>query len=164
MTRYTSSPSPSPTRRAHHIRRHLWNGAVARCPGTYLRHSPHLTTTWTDWGAFMMSESLLSASTTHHIHHLGIIALSATMLFPWVCLLLGLLGLAAATEDRHTNNWAVLVCASRYWFNYRVSNKAVVYIADITAHGQHARHVPHDQAAGYSRLEHHSHACGRCRV
>ena len=20
----------------------------------------------------------------------------------------------------HTNNWAVLVCASRYWFNYRV--------------------------------------------
>lgn len=21
----------------------------------------------------------------------------------------------------HTNNWAVLVCASRYWFNYRVS-------------------------------------------
>lgn len=22
----------------------------------------------------------------------------------------------------HTNNWAVLVCASRYWFNYRVSS------------------------------------------
>lgn len=21
---------------------------------------------------------------------------------------------------RHTNNWAVLVCSSRYWFNYRV--------------------------------------------
>lgn len=21
----------------------------------------------------------------------------------------------------HTNNWAVLVCSSRYWFNYRVS-------------------------------------------
>ena len=24
-------------------------------------------------------------------------------------------------EGRHTNNWAVLVCTSRYWFNYRVS-------------------------------------------
>jgi len=23
-------------------------------------------------------------------------------------------------ESSHTNNWAVLVCASRYWFNYRV--------------------------------------------
>lgn len=26
----------------------------------------------------------------------------------------------AASESEHTNNWAVLVCASRYWFNYRV--------------------------------------------
>lgn len=25
----------------------------------------------------------------------------------------------------HTNNWAVLVCASRYWFNYRVSSPEV---------------------------------------
>ena len=25
-----------------------------------------------------------------------------------------------STSGRHTNNWAVLVCASRYWFNYRV--------------------------------------------
>jgi phosphatidylinositol glycan class K len=24
------------------------------------------------------------------------------------------------SESGHTNNWAVLVCASRYWFNYRV--------------------------------------------
>jgi len=24
------------------------------------------------------------------------------------------------TEGRHTNNWAVLVDTSRYWFNYRV--------------------------------------------
>ena len=28
---------------------------------------------------------------------------------------------AATSESSHTNNWAVLVCASRYWFNYRVS-------------------------------------------
>jgi len=26
---------------------------------------------------------------------------------------------AEASESSHTNNWAVLVCASRYWFNYR---------------------------------------------
>ncbi|KAI0057730.1 hypothetical protein BV25DRAFT_1830802 [Artomyces pyxidatus] len=25
----------------------------------------------------------------------------------------------ASSESTHTNNWAVLVCASRYWFNYR---------------------------------------------
>lgn len=24
--------------------------------------------------------------------------------------------------DGHTNNWAVLVCASKFWFNYRVSS------------------------------------------
>lgn len=23
-------------------------------------------------------------------------------------------------EGGHTNNWAVLVCASKFWFNYRV--------------------------------------------
>ena len=27
-------------------------------------------------------------------------------------------GTGSATT--HTNNWAVLVCSSRYWFNYRV--------------------------------------------
>jgi len=26
---------------------------------------------------------------------------------------------AEVSESSHTNNWAVLVCASRYWFNYR---------------------------------------------
>lgn len=29
-------------------------------------------------------------------------------------------GQHASSESGHTNNWAVLVCASRYWFNYRV--------------------------------------------
>ena len=30
-------------------------------------------------------------------------------------------GLMTSDNDgRHTNNWAVLVCTSRYWFNYRV--------------------------------------------
>jgi phosphatidylinositol glycan class K len=32
-----------------------------------------------------------------------------------------LYGTGNGTATRHTNNWAVLVCASRYWFNYRVS-------------------------------------------
>ena len=37
----------------------------------------------------------------------------------------------ANTGSSHTNNWAVLVCASRYWFNYRVSLSYIVYIFDI---------------------------------
>jgi len=43
----------------------------------------------------------------------------------WATWLVGLalLVIVAAddTEKRHTNNWAVLVSSSRYWFNYRVS-------------------------------------------
>ena len=32
------------------------------------------------------------------------------------------------SESPHTNNWAVLVCASRYWFNYRhVANVLSIY-------------------------------------
>jgi phosphatidylinositol glycan class K len=34
----------------------------------------------------------------------------------------------ANTTSSHTNNWAVLVCASRYWFNYRVSILRTAYI------------------------------------
>lgn len=30
-----------------------------------------------------------------------------------------------ASSLGHTNNWAVLVCASRYWFNYRVCHGSV---------------------------------------
>ena len=30
---------------------------------------------------------------------------------------------AAPSPSAHTNNWAVLVCASRYWFNYRVRHR-----------------------------------------
>ena len=29
-------------------------------------------------------------------------------------------GPASSSSSKHTNNWAVLVSASRYWFNYRV--------------------------------------------
>lgn len=33
-----------------------------------------------------------------------------------------------APDGRHTNNWAVLVCSSRYWFNYRhMANTLALY-------------------------------------
>jgi phosphatidylinositol glycan class K len=35
-------------------------------------------------------------------------------------------GPAGASESSHTNNWAVLVCASRYWFNYRVRTVGIL--------------------------------------
>lgn len=31
----------------------------------------------------------------------------------------------SGTVSSHTNNWAVLVCASRYWFNYRVGIRSL---------------------------------------
>jgi glycosylphosphatidylinositol transamidase (GPIT) subunit GPI8 len=36
-----------------------------------------------------------------------------------VLLLMGGTVSASASGGSHTNNWAVLVCTSRYWFNYR---------------------------------------------
>lgn len=36
--------------------------------------------------------------------------------------------LQKGNDDRHTNNWAVLVCTSRFWFNYRhISNVLGMY-------------------------------------
>ncbi|CAK9786821.1 unnamed protein product [Cutaneotrichosporon oleaginosum] len=36
--------------------------------------------------------------------------------------------LFAGGEDRHTNNWAVLACTSRFWFNYRhIANTLAIY-------------------------------------
>lgn len=35
----------------------------------------------------------------------------------------GVKGVRGSTSSSHTNNWAVLVCASRYWFNYRVRSR-----------------------------------------
>ena len=54
---------------------------------------------------------------------------------------------AGASESSHTNNWAVLVCASRYWFNYRVrircSTICILPLKDLrmTAYGEHVRNV-----------------------
>lgn len=54
-------------------------------------------------------------------------------LFHHLLVLLATFATASSTQDdaarqffarngtsSHTNNWAVLVCTSRYWFNYRV--------------------------------------------
>lgn len=35
-------------------------------------------------------------------------------------------------QSGHTNNWAVLLCASRYWFNYRVSLRIMGFVACLT--------------------------------
>ena len=36
--------------------------------------------------------------------------------------------LSCPAVAKHTNNWAVLVCASRYWFNYRhIANTLSLY-------------------------------------
>lgn len=47
--------------------------------------------------------------------------------------------------SRHTNNWAVLVCSSRYWFNYRVSPspqyKERHLIEQTEAHGKYTGNV-----------------------
>lgn len=51
---------------------------------------------------------------------------------------------SATGSASHTNNWAVLVCASRYWFNYRVSAlpfhllDCVANLWPVSAHGQYA--------------------------
>ena len=36
-----------------------------------------------------------------------------------------------ASSSGHTNNWAVLVCASRYWFNYRVCPRNLQQHIDV---------------------------------
>lgn len=36
-------------------------------------------------------------------------------------------GFFGQQQQGHTNNWAVLVCTSRYWFNYRVGIMGLCY-------------------------------------
>ncbi|KAG0567021.1 hypothetical protein M758_7G098900 [Ceratodon purpureus] len=47
--------------------------------------------------------------------------MASSALLCWLVLLPALFAEvgAASTWTKHTNNWAVLVCTSRYWFNYR---------------------------------------------
>ena len=84
----------------------------------------------------------------------------------------------ANTGSSHTNNWAVLVCASRYWFNYRVgiSNNVYTLILKIfnsiwpipwgcklfaTSSGRPDWvQVSHCETSGHTRLEHHPHVSG----
>lgn len=52
---------------------------------------------------------------------MGVVSWRASALLSWLMLLPMLFAEvgAAPTWTKHTNNWAVLVCTSRYWFNYR---------------------------------------------
>ena len=80
--------------------------------------------------------------------------------------------------DGHTNNWAVLVSASRYWFNYRVCPFSIFFFCIVLtlliAHGQRignvraslftsefmlreAMQVSNSETTGHSRLADHSH-------
>jgi hypothetical protein len=86
-------------------------------------------------------------------------------------------------NGNHTNNWAVLVCASRYWFNYRVGSRlhippsrsqTIILACSIwpmlleckplnRTLRQHAcrstgPQVPHCKTARHSRLQHNPHA------
>lgn len=48
-------------------------------------------------------------------------------------------GTASGSGSAHTNNWAVLVCASRYWFNYRVCVVCLFLkscLMDVAAYGK----------------------------
>lgn len=99
---------------------------------------------------------IIPAAKRHCILHL---TTSVMPLFPtWLCVVIlafaswsqGAHGQNAADEQAvrgffsaqsgsvssHTSNWAVLVCASRYWFNYRVCGVAPVKYID--ANGAHS--------------------------
>lgn len=84
---------------------------------------------------------------------------------------------ATFDDGGHTNNWAVLVCASKFWFNYRVRQSSALSNSSIhppppdthaplslQAHGQHTRHVQNGKAFGHTRQSHHPHAGRRCCV
>lgn len=52
----------------------------------------------------------------------------------------------APRATTHTNNWAVLVCTSKFWFNYRVCT----YLSHLSAYGQCFGHVSYRQAPWYA--------------
>lgn len=74
--------------------------------------------------------------------------------------------------SNHTNNWAVLVCSSRYWFNYRVNQAPFRLVHPSEAYVAYGKRpgdvrcktnvlgqilsgleVPHGKAARHPRLE-----------
>lgn len=76
-------------------------------------------------------------------------------------------------HQEHTDNWAVLIGASRFWFNYRVgmADRGLflsVFITPtslfilITAHVEHPGSLPSRQETRHTRLSNHPHA-GRRR-
>ena len=50
------------------------------------------------------------------------------VLVVYIAVAAGFLHLVAAETSGHSNNWAVLVDTSRYWFNYRhIANTLSIY-------------------------------------
>jgi hypothetical protein len=47
----------------------------------------------------------------------------------------------APSVSGHTNNWAVLVCASRYWFNYRVRAFATTILVEASSLSSPIQHM-----------------------
>ena len=45
-----------------------------------------------------------------------------------ICIIVTLINLTFSLQRNHTNNWAVIACTSRYWFNYRhIANALSIY-------------------------------------
>ena len=91
-------------------------------------------------------------------------------------------------RSTHTNNWAILACTSRYWFNYRVrvpihlSVRLETWVRRLfSAYGKRSRYVcvnfklelrfahmdlelPHREASRHLRFPRNSYAGRRCRM
>jgi hypothetical protein len=67
------------------------------------------------------------------------------------------------SRSGHTNNWAVLVSTSRFWFNYRVfilapRQRTLRLTTVFIAHCEHTVNVSDCEASWHSRLPNHPHA------
>lgn len=58
-----------------------------------------------------------------------------------------------AAGGSHTNNWAVLVCASKFWFNYRVSSDTRhIYFPSLMGLGLRSTWPTHLACTGQSNV------------
>lgn len=71
-----------------------------------------LAWSWALWLAWLSAGALTVAQTLSSVEH-------------QVASMFGSRNATGGLGTTHTNNWAVLVCSSRYWFNYRVSQPSL---------------------------------------
>lgn len=74
----------------------------------------------------------VEASTTHAHWMISLLRIPHLLIVLWLVFarahadpVTEFFGGGGRTVSAHTNNWAVLVCSSRYWFNYRVRGQLV---------------------------------------